>query len=225
MTFVKICGFMRAEDALAAVRAGVDAVGLVLAESPRRVTPAQARAISLAVHDANRRVKVTGVFVNTVIEEVNRLADECVFDWIQLSGEDDWRDCRWLSRRALKAIHVRPGMDIRELRKEVQAGASLVSGARVRIILDAYAGARRGGTGQKFDWSLAETLAQESPVMVAGGLAPENVAEVMERVRPWGVDVSSGVETGGRKDPAKIVHFIETVRRTDARLKGVGNVR
>ena len=95
----------------------------------------------------------------------------------------------------------------------------------MRIILDAYAGARRGGTGQKFDWALAEMLVQESPVMVAGGLAPENVAEVMERVRPWGVDVSSGVETGGRKDPVKIVHFIETVRLTDARLKGVRNVR
>lgn len=225
MTFIKICGFTRVEDALAAVKAGADAIGLVLAESPRRVEPARARAISLAVHDINRRVKVTGVFVNRPIAEVNRLADECGFNWVQLSGEEDWPECRRLTHRALKALHVRPGAEIRDLRAELNAGGPLVAGARVRILLDTFGGPRRGGTGRVFDWALAETLAQEVPLMVAGGLNPENVAEMVERVRPWGVDVASGVETNGHKDLVKIHDFIETVRRTDARLKGVRHVR
>lgn len=226
MTFIKVCGLSRAEDALEAVKAGVDAIGLVLArESPRRVTPAQARAIAFAAHAAKRSVKVTGVFVNTPVKEVNRLADECGFDWVQLSGEEDWRDCRRLVPRALKAIHVRPGAELRDLRQELHAGGPLVSGARVRILLDTFVGSRRGGTGQVFDWSLAEALAREVPLMIAGGLAPGNVEELVGRVRPWGVDVSSGVETDGRKDPAKIRDFIEAVRRADAGQKGAHHGR
>jgi phosphoribosylanthranilate isomerase len=220
MTFIKICGLSRVEDALAAVKAGADAIGLVLAESPRRVIPAEARAIAFAVHTARRRVKVTGVFVNTEVDEVNRLAEECGLDWIQLSGEEGWRECRSLNRRALKAVHVRPGATVKDLRLEINAGGPLVAGGKVTVLLDTYGGTRGGGTGRVFDWSLAEALAREFPLMLAGGLSPANVQGLVERVRPWGVDVSSGVETDGHKDKDKIISFIEAVRRVDARLKG-----
>jgi phosphoribosylanthranilate isomerase len=210
MTRVKICGIRNAGEALAAARAGADLIGLVFAPSPRQVTPAQARQIVIALKNENAGAEAVGVFVNMPADEVNRTAESCRLDRVQLSGDEDWDFCRKIDRPVIKAL--RPGTPAGE---EMARGARLAKSRGHIILLDSAVPGRYGGTGQTFNWRLALPFTRRFPVIIAGGLTPENAGEVIRATHPWGVDVSSGVETGGVKDIVKIEKFIRSVREAD----------
>jgi phosphoribosylanthranilate isomerase len=216
MTRVKICGIRDKRRALAAVEAGADFIGLVFAPSKRRVIPAKAREIASAVKKSSNTIKVVGVFVNAAASDVNKLADFCALDWVQLSGDESWEYCRDIVRPVIKTIRV-GRQSSEQLYSSLSAGGTLLPPKSFVALLDSQVAGKYGGTGESFDWSLAQQVANRFPVIIAGGLDPKNVAQVIETVRPWGVDVSSGVETGGIKDIAKIGTFIEAVRKVDER--------
>ncbi len=214
MTLVKICGISRTEDAIAAAEAGADFVGLIFADSRRQVDEARATSIVAALTDAKSRPRTVGVFVNDDIDEINRLAGVCRLDMVQLSGDEPSDYCRQIERTVFRVVHVTPGTTggeiLASLKKE-----RLLSGEHVRIALDTGSETAYGGTGERFDWSVAADVAREVPLVLAGGLTPDNVAEAIAVVKPWAVDVSSGVETGGTKDAALIRAFVSQVRRAD----------
>ena len=214
MTRVKICGIREEVHALAAIKAGADFIGFVFAPTRRQVSPAKAHEIVDAVKKSSSAINTVGVFVDTPASEVNRLADFCGLDWVQLSGNESWEYCRQIARPIIKAIRI--GQQLREeINAELTVGLKTLSPQRFITLLDSQVEGKYGGTGITFNWRLAQQVAKEFPVIIAGGLNPENVAQAIEIATPWGVDVSSGVETDGTKDIAKIKAFIEAVRRID----------
>lgn len=214
MTRIKICGIRDETHALAAVQAGADFIGLVFAASQRQVSPARAREIASAAKKSSDITKVVGVFVNAPSSEVNDLADFCPLDWVQLSGDESWEYCREIVRPVIKAIRI-DRQSPEELHAELSSGDRLLPAQGFITLLDSRVEGKYGGTGESFDWDLVQKVAKGFPVIVAGGLDPKNVARLIERVAPWGVDVSSGVETGGFKDTSKIEAFIGAVRKAD----------
>jgi phosphoribosylanthranilate isomerase len=213
MTRVKICGIRDKNNALAAVEAGADFIGLVFAPSKRRVIPAKAHEIASAVKTSSDTTKVVGVFVNAPASDVNKLADFCALDCVQLSGDESWEYCREIVEPIIKAIRI--GQQSPEgLCAELSAGGELLPAQRFITLLDSQVEGKYGGTGESFNWNLAQQVAERFPVIIAGGLDPKNVARLIETVRPWGVDVSSGVESNGLKDASKIRAFVKAVRST-----------
>jgi len=213
MTKVKICGISDRKHAIAAAEAGADFIGMVFAESKRQVTSQQAKEIVNAVKQASNAVKTVGVFVNTPADEINRIARNCGLDIVQLSGNEPWGYCVDIEKPVLKAIHVQ-GQSEEEINPTTVFEAEHISNNNVHIVLlDTYVEGRYGGTGKSFDWNLVKSLSRNYPVMVAGGLTPDNVKQAIEKTQPWGVDVSSGVETDGVKDIAKIVKFIDEAKK------------
>lgn len=201
---VKICGITREADARAAVDSGADAIGLVFFDgSPRHVDIGQGAAIARAAGD--RALKV-GLFVNAAPDYVRDVIASVPLDILQFHGDEDEAYCLQFRRPFWKAIRVRDAEGLaQQLGK--YAGAS-------GLLLDAWHADRYGGTGQTFDWALLDGLAGKRHLVLAGGLNPGNVADAVKLVRPWGVDVSSGVETApGIKSPALIKQFIDEVRR------------
>jgi phosphoribosylanthranilate isomerase len=198
---VKICGVTTVGDALHAAACGADALGFVFfAGSPRCVTPAQARAISEELPPFVTRV---GLFVNETPERIRAIAGECGLDAIQLHGDEPPEFCRELPLRVIKALRIRDAASLAG-HESFQVSA---------LLLDAWVGGAYGGTGLAFNWELATGVARQRPVILAGGLTPANVAEAVRQVRPYGVDVSSGVESGpGKKDPEKVAQFIRMAR-------------
>lgn len=215
MTQVKICGITDAATARAAAEAGADFLGLVLATSRRQLSPEQARKIGDAVRAHGNPPKMVGVFVNLPAAGVNRLAADIGLDYVQLSGDENWDYCKEIKRPVIKTVHISGGMAVTDVIDEIAAGYRVLGGHGFIPLLDTGTGKAYGGTGVTFDWELAETVAAKHGIIIAGGLDPENVGELVRTVKPWGVDVSSGVETGGRKDIVKIRKFIETVRKQD----------
>ena len=214
MTHVKICGIREEVHALAAAEAGADFIGLVFAPSPRQITPVQAEKIAAAVKQSGNTTEIVGVFVNMPAPEVNKIADFCHLDWVQLSGDESWEYCRQIARPIIKAIRI--GQQLREeINAELTVGLKTLSPQKFITLLDSKVKGKYGGTGRAFDWSLARLAAQQIPVIIAGGLTPENVAKAIKIVAPWGVDISSGVEAGGVKHVAIIRALIEAVRRCD----------
>lgn len=205
MTRVKICGITRIEDGLAAAYAGADAIGLVFAPaSPRRVTTAQAAAIAAAMPPF---VTSVALFVNPSAEQVRAVLECFRPDLLQFHGDEPPEFCAAFGLPYLKAVRVRPETDLLQY-------ASVYAGAR-GLLLDAYDPNRHGGTGQRFDWDLIPRDLS-LPIILAGGLDPDNVAEAVSRVRPWAVDVSSGVEIDkGIKDASRIARFIREVRNAE----------
>ncbi|MFZ6047136.1 phosphoribosylanthranilate isomerase [Pseudomonas sp. CR3202] len=199
---IKICGITRIEDALAAVAAGADAVGLVFyPKSPRAVTPAQARAIVAALPPF---VTSVGLFVDMPRAELQQVLAEVPLDLLQFHGDETPEDCGGYGRPYIKALRVKPGDDI--------AAAIAAYPEAAGILLDTYVAGTPGGTGEAFDWGLVPQDAAK-PLVLAGGLTPENVADAVRRVRPYAVDVSGGVEASkGIKDAAKIQAFIQQAR-------------
>ena len=214
MTRIKICGIRDLAHALAAVEAGADFIGLVFAPGKRQVSPAQALEIASAVKKSSNAAKVVGVFVNAPIFQINEIADFCALDVVQLSGDESWEHCRKIVNPVIKAIRIGQ-QSPEELYAELSAASELLTGRRFITLLDSRVKGKYGGTGESFNWNLVQEVAKRFPAIIAGGLNPKNVARLIERVAPWGVDVSSGVETGGVKDIAKIKAFIEAVRKTD----------
>jgi phosphoribosylanthranilate isomerase len=210
MIRIKICGITRPQDAAAAASAGADAIGLVFAKSHRQVTGARAREIVAALPPF---VSAVGVFVNARPTTVLRIVEAAGLSEVQLHG-DESADClRELGAvRVVKALRVRDRRFVDELARFRDAG---VSG----ILLDAFSSTARGGSGRRFDWDLvaearrAGALDAAPPIILAGGLTPENVKSGIRAVRPWGVDVSGGVEIGaGLKSAELMERFVSAVR-------------
>jgi len=206
MVKVKICGLTRLEDALAAVRAGADALGFVFAESPRRVTPDQVRAL---VRRLPPLVTTVGVFADAPAALVKEIRSFCALDLVQLHGREREESLACLGRGVIKALRVDPGS---EPDPEAFPGATL--------LLDFSPGPGRGGNGRAPDWRPAAAAARQREIILAGGLCPDNVAQAIDTVQPYAVDVSSGVEIEpGRKDHDKLRSFIRQAK-TAGRLAG-----
>lgn len=218
MTYIKICGISHENHALAIAEAGADFIGLVFAPSSRQVTPAQAEKITGAVKKHGYGVEFIGVFVNTPASAVNEIADICHLDRVQLSGNESWEYCREINRPVIKVMRISGQESARDINKSLASGEEALSGKNHIFLLDSKVKGRYGGTGIPFNWSLARTVAQRFPLIIAGGLTPENVSLVIRRVKPWGVDVSSGVEISGTKHMARIGAFIKAVRECDENL-------
>jgi phosphoribosylanthranilate isomerase len=212
MTRIKICGLTDTGHALAAAEAGADFIGLVFAPSRRQVSTEKAAIISEAVHKLEPCPMVVGVFVNLPYDEVNRIANLCRLDYVQLSGDESWDYCRDIEKSVIKVIHISAGKTNKYILGEIESGYRVLDSERLICLLDSRVSEAYGGTGQSFDWQLAEEVSARFPVIIAGGLNENNVRQLVERVKPWGVDVSTGVETNGIKDILKIKHFIDTVR-------------
>jgi phosphoribosylanthranilate isomerase len=200
-TQVKICGITNVADALTAAEAGADMIGLMFYDgSPRRVTLTQAVEISRALPPFVLRV---GVFVNPEPDLVMRAIAECGLNLLQFHGDEDSYFCTQFGVMSLKAIRVQSAESLQTL-GDFHTDA---------FLLDAYSKCGLGGTGEKFNWELAiEAQKFGKPIFLAGGLTPENVADAVRQVRPFAVDVSSGVESApGKKDAAKVRAFIQAV--------------
>lgn len=206
MTKVKICGITRLDDALAAIEAGADMLGFnFYPPSPRYVERTTCIRMIYAIRSRGLAATMVGVFVNTPPGEVGRILDECGLDLAQLSGDEPPDDLALVGARAFKGIRPR------------DAGEALILAARYTVrsappafLVDASAGAGQfGGTGQVGDWDAARVLAARCPILLAGGLRPDNIAAAVAAVQPWGVDVASGVESSpGRKDAEKMKAFV-----------------
>ena len=205
-TRIKICGVTRVEDARAVAELGADAIGLVFyAPSPRNVDPEQARAIIAAVPPF---VTIVGLFVDPTRDQVESVLRRCSFGLLQFHGEEAPDFCSRFGLPYVKAARVRAGADLVQYLSPYHTAQGW--------LLDAYHDRLYGGTGASFDWNLIpRDLAR--PVILSGGLGPDNVGAAVRQVRPWAVDVSSGVETAkGLKDAAKMAAFIAGVRNEDA---------
>ena len=210
MTRIKICGLTRKEDIHAAVDSGADALGLVFyAKSPRHVTVQQAAELAKTVPPF---VTLVGLFVNPTANEIADVLSKVPLDVLQFHGEEEPLFCMQFGRPWLKAIRVKPGVDLVEC-------ASRYSDAQ-GLLLDAFVDGTQGGTGTTFDWALIPADLP-LPVILSGGLDVGNVGDAIRQVQPYAVDVSSGVEAAkGIKDAAKIAAFINEVKRIDVQLSG-----
>lgn len=217
---VKICGLTKIEDALAAVDAGADFLGFnFYPKSPRYLTVERCAELTAAVRSRSSAVCV-GIFVNESVALIENIMHQCGLDLAQLHGEEKPEQIAALGGRAFKAFRG-PGEQ-----HAAYAAARLPLSQRERrlggegelpaFLVDAYSATHYGGTGHTADWRAAQPLAAQYPLFLAGGLTPENVAEAIQQVRPWGVDVASGVESApGVKDHAKVRLFVERAKRAD----------
>ena len=203
MVKAKVCGITTPVDALAAASSGADAIGLVFAESPRKVSLEEAREIAAALPEGVLKV---GVFVNEEPEEVLRIAREVGLDYAQLHGDETPETVTFLREggvKVMKALRVR---DEGSLAAMEGYGADLV-------MLDAWSEKARGGTGERFDWALAKSLRGRGNIVVSGGLSPENVREAISFFEPYGVDASSSLEEApGKKNEERVRRFVSAAK-------------
>lgn len=205
-TAVKICGITRPEDALAAARAGAHAIGLVFySKSPRYITPVRAAEIIRVLPPF---ITTVGLFVDATPGEVRAVLAKAPVSLLQFHGDEPPSFCRGFGLPYIKAVRVRPGVDLLQYASDYHDAKAL--------LLDAYVEGLHGGSGAAFDWSLIPR-GLPLPVILSGGLTPENVMEAVRIIRPSAVDVSSGVESAkGIKDAHKIAAFIKGVRSGDS---------
>jgi len=161
---------------------------------------------------ARKRPLVVGVFADREIHELRNIVLACGIDVVQLSGDEPWDYCDGFRQPVIKVIKVRPGQTADAVIQHIEAGAPILGQRGGICIVEPYVRQRYGGTGTALDWTIAAEVAARVPVMLAGGLRPETVGEAVAQVHPWGVDVSSGVETGQVKDESKIAAFIKAAR-------------
>ncbi len=208
---VKICGLTTPEAVRVAHEAGAGFIGLVFyPPSPRFASPEVAFELAQYAHSLKNGPKVVGLFVNVGYEDLAKAAQDYRLDYLQLAGDETPEDCRVATGLlpVIKSIRIPPQMSENEALELVAPFAELKN---VTILLDSHKSGMYGGTGLRSDWAIAQAIARRYPVLLAGGLTPENVAEAVEAVKPWGVDVSSGVEQAGQpglKDLTKIRLFI-----------------
>lgn len=203
--FVKICGITNEDDALLAVAMGADAVGFVFAPSSRQISPSKAGDIAKRLPKEARTV---GVFRNESKERVVRTVSESGLGCAQLHGHETPEECLWISERVPMMIK---GLAVAESSGTNLGGRSFRDYGTKYVLLDAPT----PGAGHVFDWSLAENAPRDFRVIMAGGLTPENVSEAIRKVNPWGVDVSTGVESSpGKKDPTLVKRFVDAARES-----------
>ena len=222
MTRVKICGIQQPADALAALRAGADLIGLVFVpERRRRVDITRAREVVAALRtEAGTSPPAVGLFADQTVEEVNETVRHCGLHMVQLCGREPLDYCGRIETSVIKVIHVREGVEPEAAVESLAQEVSALHTHGHQVTLDRRVEGLQGGTGETFEWEIAGRLsALGFSFLLAGGLSPDNVTQAVRIASPWGVDVSSGVETDGRKDPAKIHSFIDRVREVDAQLK------
>ncbi|MBF0177365.1 MAG: phosphoribosylanthranilate isomerase [Magnetococcales bacterium] len=213
MVRIKVCGMTRLEDALAAIHLGADAIGLVFyPKSPRYIAPERAARLVAALPPL---VSVVGLFVNHPREEILHIVQQCHLSEVQLHGDESPADCLLSNTmqpgtiRVIKAVRVATPADLQPVARYPVAG----------ILLDAKTPHAYGGTGMTFDWSILSGLHGHPPLILAGGLNPNNVARAIRIVKPYGVDVSSGVESSpGIKDHDRMQHFITCARQAGAEV-------
>jgi len=204
MIRVKVCGITNLEDALAAAEVGADALGFVLAASPRQVTPENLKHLVAKLPPLVLKV---GVFVDSPLDEVRRIMSDCGLNLAQLHGSESPEYCEALFPRAIKAFQVKDAAVLEQL-PLYRASAYL---------LDGYHSQLKGGSGQSFDWDIAQQARGLGRIILSGGLTPENVVQAIAIARPYGVDVSSGVEARpGKKDHRKLAAFIRAVKESDS---------
>jgi phosphoribosylanthranilate isomerase len=202
MIWIKICGITRIEDARSAIKAGADAIGFVFAESPRKVTIKQAKTI---ITHLPKKVTKVGVFVNEDPQVVRKIADECALDMVQFHGEETPEYCMQFRGPKLKII------------KAFRISKKIPCIHRYKVdfyLLDTFVKNIQGGTGKTFNWDLAILAKKQGvPIILSGGLNENNIKDAIRKVKPFGVDVSSGVESlPGKKVASKIQKFIELAR-------------
>lgn len=211
-TQIKICGLRSAEAASVASECGADFLGFVFVDGVRRqLQPDEAAQIINEYRSStqvSKSTKLVGLFRNQSLDFVNQTAAETDLDFIQLCGEEDPDYVSRLNLPIFRQIRVKDGTKPKDLYKTVESHLN----AGHRVILDRFDIDTPGGSGRSFNWSAAEGVAEQSNVLLAGGLKSENVQAAISQLAPWGVDVSSGVETDGIKDPKLIKAFIEAVR-------------
>ena len=203
MVKAKVCGITNPEDGLFAAKSGADAIGLVFAESPRKVSVEEAREIATMLPDSVLKV---GVFVNEEPEEVLSVAREVGLDYVQLHGDETPETVTFLREggvKVMKALRVRDEGSLAALERY---GADL-------IMLDAWSEKVRGGTGERFDWALAKSLKGRDNIVVSGGLGPDNVREAISFFEPYGVDASSSLEEApGKKNEERVRRFVSAAK-------------
>jgi phosphoribosylanthranilate isomerase len=203
--WIKICGITQNSDAISAAELGADAIGLVFyADSPRAV---QANEVNNLLINVLGKIKTVALFVDPSREEVERVLETGVIDFLQFHGAESEKFCHSFGKPYLKALHVKNNQSISEDSDKYKSAEYL--------LLDSYSIEQPGGTGRSFDWSIGKKVVQNSnqKVIIAGGLKPENIKEVVNEINPFGVDVSSGVELSpGLKDTGKLKKFIEGAR-------------
>jgi phosphoribosylanthranilate isomerase len=207
MTKVKICGLTNWEDALLAIKMGADALGFIFAESPRQITPPKAKAIILNLPPL---VKTVGIFVNEDPARINEIKSFCGLDLIQLHGDESPEICRDLMPHSIKAFRIQNEGEIENIIR--------YQGAVRAILLDTFQKGKAGGTGLTFDWSLAIKAKETGfPVILAGGLSPENIQEAITIVKPYAVDVNSGIEERpGKKDSVLMKQLMENIKKASS---------
>jgi len=210
MTIIKICGIKTLTDALAAINVGADYLGFnFYPKSVRYIDQETCIQIASVLKKENPNIKLVGVFVNSSVEEIKNILQTCSLDLAQLHGDESPETFSKLTPRAFKAF--RGEIDKRMVLDHAPA-----------FLLDAAVKGQYGGSGAIADWSSAAELAKRYPLLLAGGLTPENVADAVWRVKPWGVDVASGVESNpGQKDAAKLSAFVQAVRRVENQMQEV----
>ena len=215
MIRVKICSVQEAEHIVAAAEAGADYVGLNFVPRARRRLPEEkAKGMVAEYWKKHKRgdPRLVGIFADQPAEEVNRILEECELDMAQLSGRESVEYIRQVKRPVIKAVHVPLGQPLEQVIESLEKTLRELETAGATALLDPDAGEAKGGTGASFDWGIARELAKRHLFLLAGGLTPENVAQAVREVQPWGVDVSSGVESKGVKDVRKIRAFVREAK-------------
>ena len=207
MIRVKICGITNPDDALLAIEMGAHAIGFIFAESPRRITPTKAKAI---IRPLPPLVKTVGVFVNEDPVRIKEIKSFCGLDLIQLHGDESPEICQDLMPYSIKAFRIQNEKDLKNIKR--------YRGTVRAVLLDTFQKGKAGGTGKPFDWSLAVKAKEAGlPLILAGGLGPENIQEAITSVQPYAVDVNSGIEKlPGKKDPVLIKQLMEKIRKIES---------
>jgi len=207
MTWIKICGITNIEDALDAISLGVDALGFIFAPSSRRVTPDTVQKI---IHVLPRTLLKVGVFVNEEWKEVQQVAKYCSLNAFQFNGKESLEYCQKFYHPVFKALHIKGLESLKDIEKY----------DGISILLDTYSPVQAGGTGNPFPWEIALIAKEKRDFILSGGLSPLNVREAIKKVKPWGVDVCSGVEMNpGKKDLSKMIDFVKEVKKADETAK------
>ena len=218
---VKVCGVTRLDDALGVIEAGADMIGFnFYPSSPRFLSPLRCASLVSALDERRVTVIKVGVFVNETVVRMLEIMSECGLDLAQLSGDEPPSTLDAFGSRGFKAIRPR---DLEEAERLAQV--FLHEKLAPMLLLDRYSNRLYGGSGKTGDWELAAKVAKSERILLAGGLNPENVAEAVEKVHPWGVDVASGVEASpGRKDVKKVKKFIQAARQSGEEILNVNTV-